>query len=280
MTTHEKRLTLSQLFTKDRNMYTHMILNYENPGVHGHEFIEFFYVLDGECTHYLDGKTQHIACGDAFLLTPRNVHQFYPLGRSFMHRDVIFKTDYFRNVCNVYSPHMYDMFVSDSFSKQVTLSNQQINYLESLVQPRAENAQSGIFDGVVCTYILNIFAEKNLQPNAVGYPAWISRLLSLLSAPENFRTDQTVILSAFSYSREYICRTFKKNIGKTVTDYFNEQKMKYAYNLLQSSTYSVEQICERINFKSIPYFYRLFKEHFHITPREVIPPPENSASAT
>ena len=45
---------------------------------------------------------------------------------------------------------------------------------------------------------------------------------------------------------------------------------KYAYTLLQTSSYSIEQICERINFHNISYFYRLFKKSFQITPRQVI----------
>lgn len=58
-------------------------------------------------------------------------------------------------------------------------------------------------------------------------------------------------------------------MGMTITDYFNEQKMKYAYSLLRSSSYSIEQICERINFNNTSYFYRLFKKHFGVTPKEV-----------
>ena len=127
-----------------------------------------------------------------------------------------------------------------------------------------------------CTYIINAFLEKNLNIAANNYPAWVSRLLSLLTAPENFKTDQQYIISgAFSYSQEYVCRTFKKITGVTITNYFNEPQMTYAYSLLLSSSYSIEQICERINFNSVSYFYRLFKKHFGITPKEVLSNNEN-----
>ena len=49
--------------------------------------------------------------------------------------------------------------------------------------------------------------------------------------------------------------------------------MRYAYTLLQSSSYSVEEICDRINFNNVSYFYRLFKKSFHMTPRQVVDPP-------
>lgn len=267
-----KCLKLDQLFTYDKDVYTQMILSYENPGLHRHEFVEFFYVLDGKCLHSLDGIEKTLSCGDAFLLTPNNVHTFLPFEKTFMHRDIIIDLGYFKKICNMYSGNLYEQFLSNKSFKHLTFSNHQLNALEMLAQQIKTdyNYKDDALNCTVCTFIINSFLEHNLNIAANNYPAWISRLLSLLSAPENFRTDQQLIISAFSYSQEYVCRTFKKIIGVTITDYFNDQKMKYAYSLLQSSGYSVEQICERINFNNISYFYRLFKKHFGITPKEVL----------
>lgn len=277
----DKRLTANDFFANDRNVYTHMIYNYEDPGLHNHAFIEFFYVLDGQCLHFINDKTLKISSGDAYLLTPGDSHRFHKLGTNFLHRDIIFRTEYFRAFCDLYAPDLYEKLLDGTFQKNFSLTNPQLNRLESLTQPLMLDSEANVdlIAGNLCTSILNVVLENNLQNNADNYPAWISRLLSLLSTPENFRTDQQTLTGMFSYRPEYICRTFKKTVGKTVTDYFNEQKMKYAHLLLQSSAYSVEQICERININNVSYFYRLFKKHFNITPREVSPPPANSASA-
>lgn len=87
----------------NRTVYTHIIFKYEDPGTHCHDFIEFFYVLEGECLHLLNGKAGKIASGDACLLTPNDIHAFQKTGRTFLHRDILFQTDYFRSVCNMYS---------------------------------------------------------------------------------------------------------------------------------------------------------------------------------
>lgn len=247
--------------------------------MHCHEFVEFFYVLQGQCMHSLDGTTNKITSGDAYLLTPNNIHHFKNLGTSFLHRDIMFKNDYFKSVCDMYSLDLYDNFTSNLFSKQIKLTSEQINQLESFIQPISLNNDTSddIFASTICTFIINAVLEQNLDFKT-NYPIWITRLLSLLSAPENFNIDQQMLLSPFPYSQEYICRTFKKLIGKTITDYFNEQKMKYAHSLLHSSSYSIEQICTFINFNNVSYFYRLFKKHFNITPREVIPSPKNNST--
>lgn len=254
----------------DRIVYTHITLHHEDPGLHYHNFIEFFYVLDGECTHLLDQESRTIFSGDCCLLTPNNVHAFENTSSSFLHRDILFQTDYFKSICNVYSPELYDRFVSGALCNQLKMTSEQLNQLEQLIQPIALNPdiQDNTYAGAICTYIITAFLSQQLDQQ-LQYPVWITKLLSLLSAPENFTIDQQVLLHSFPYSKEYICRTFKKLIGMTITDYFNEQKMKYAYTLLQSSSYSIEQICERINFNNVSYFYRLFKKTFQITPRKI-----------
>ena len=270
MSMNENRLTIEQLFTDNKNVHTQMILSYEDPGLHSHEFIEFFYVLDGQCIHYLDGKEQTISCGDAFILTPNNSHTFLAIEKTFMHRDIIIQPEYFKKICNNYSPDLYDKFYTGKL-RTFTLSNHQLNRIEALTQKLTsiEDSNTAVIDCAICTYIINAFLEHSYNISSNKYPAWISKLLSILSAPENFKTDQQIIINSFSYSQEYVCRTFKKMMGITITDYFNEQKMKYAYSLLRSSSYSIEQICERINFNNTSYFYRLFKKHFGVTPKEV-----------
>lgn len=261
---------------KDQNIFTHMIYCYEDPGVHHHSFIEFFYVLDGSCLHLINNETQTIRCGDACLLMPNDTHRFQQCELCYLHRDIIFRTSYFKSFCDLYSPNLFDSLINGVYKKDLRLSNQQINQLESLIQPIIcdDKQNTDLFAGIICSYIINALIEHNKHIEYTKFPAWVSRLMSVLSSPKNFKLDQQTVMRSFSYTPEYICRTFKKTVGKTITDYFNEQKMKYAYSLLQSSNYSIEQICERINFGSIPYFYRMFKKHFNMTPRGVSPSAE------
>lgn len=254
----------------NRLVYSHIILKHEDPGLHHHDFIEFFYVLEGECLHLLDGGAVKITSGDACLLTPNNIHSFQKSGDTFLHRDILIQTDYFKSICDVYSSDLYDRFLDGTLCKQLKMTSEQLNQLEQLILPIALNPdlQDTFCTCAVCTFIITAFLSQQLRSQS-HYPIWITKLLSLLSAPENFVVDQQTLIRSLPYSQEYICRTFKKLIGKTVTDYFNEQKMLYAYTLLQSSSYSIEEICDRINFNNISYFYRLFKKMFQVTPRGV-----------
>ena len=276
----DKELTEADFLSKNQNIFTHMIYRYEDPGLHHHAFIEFFYVLDGSCLHFINNESITVQCGDAYLLTPGDTHRFLQCESNFLHRDIIFRTSYFKAFCDLYSSSLFNDLKNGDYIKNFSFSNQQINQLETLILPIVcgNDKNSDLLTGTICSYIINTLIEHNMQIENEKIPAWISRLTSLLSAPENFKIDQQKLIDCFSYSHAYICRTFKKKTGKTITDYFNEQKLKYAYSMLQSSDYSIEQICDRINFNSIPYFYRLFKKHFNITPRVSPPPPQEDGN--
>lgn len=260
-----------RFFVKGKNMYTHIIFEYVNPGLHNHSFIEFFYVLSGKCNHYLNGETYAISSGDACLLTPNDKHQYIECGTPFIHRDIIFKLDYFKNICNLYSNNLYDKLMNNKFNKRLKLTNNQLTELEALIQSIEDKSKddTDMLTCYICTYILNAYLENNIPKKTSARPCWIEQLLSLLSTPENFKTDQKALIEVFPYSQSHICRTFKSLIGKTITDYFNEQKMKYAYSMLTSSSYSIEQICEQLNINNVSYFYRLFKKQFNTSPRAI-----------
>lgn len=264
-----KELTVDDLFIDNRNIYTHIIYQYEDPGLHHHSFIEFFYVLDGQCIHFINNENIKISAGDAYLLTPNDTHRFFKIDANFLHRDIIFKEEYFKSFCNLYAPDFYEKLTNDSLIKHFKLTNQQIDHLEMLMQQINQNENVDLIAANTCSFIINTLIDANLKETANSYPVWISRLISLLSSPENFKTPIKSLTGRFPYRIEYICRTFKKIVGQTITNYFNEQKMKYAYYLLQSSNYSIEEICNRINFNNISHFYRLFKKTFNITPKKV-----------
>ena len=70
--------------------------------MHRHDFIEFFYVMSGSCSHILNGIENVITAGDAFLIMPNDEHIFLnpSTNTDFMHRDILFSLDYFSQVCD------------------------------------------------------------------------------------------------------------------------------------------------------------------------------------
>lgn len=70
----------------------------------------------------------------------------------------------------------------------------------------------------------------------------------------------------FNYNPNYLSRLFKKNFGKTYTDYVTEMKMERCKDLLTRTDISVNELSERFGYSSPQNFIRVFKKYTLMTP--------------
>lgn len=244
----------------------------ENVPMHSHSYIEFFYVFGGGGTHYINGQTQYIQHGDAFLLLPSDVHGFEQTKNGvFLRRDILIESDYFKTVCDFFAPKMYQNILNGNYPLRLVLSGEQIGCIETYVPGLFTNPSMESYSlsaKALTTYLINVMLENDMK-NSSDFPHWLNNLITRLSTCDNFQTDLSELTADFFYNPDYMRRLFKKLVGMTMTDYFNKQKMNYAYSLFQSTNATVQEVCETVGIANIAYFYRLFKETFHETPKSV-----------
>lgn len=64
----------------------------------------------------------------------------------------------------------------------------------------------------------------------------------------------------------YLSYAFKKEVGKTLIQYINENKIAAIKQCLANSNLSINEISYVFNFSNVTYFCRFFKKHTGITP--------------
>ncbi len=235
--------------------------------LHKHNDIEFFYVLNGHCSHYLNGKETKITAGNAFLLFPDDSHAITSPSDDFIRRYISIDRKFFERVCAHYQENFYDI-LNMKMVRMLILNNEQIQQLENLsaLLFKKKNEPNNPYINAIATAILNLFLQAEDNSNDDYIPAWLIKLSRNLSKPTEFHRSIADITAEYPYSVGYICRMFKKYFGVSMGDYFNRKKVLYAQTLIQSTDMSIEQICNTIGFNSVSYFYRLYKKYFSITP--------------
>lgn len=258
--------------TQRYKMYTRKTFN-EISHIHRHTYIEFFYVTEGSGTHIFNKKNLTADVGSAGLLIPKDVHGFtYDGKNNFHHIDILMDTDYFKEACSFFYDELYDDILAEKFQRIFTLTFEQIATLNKFVPYMflpPDNLAHVMAAKSLITSIIHFLIENYLQKTKDDSPAWLISLLSKFNASENFTTPLPELTQEFAYNADYMRRIFKKNLGMTMTDYFNRKKMDYALHLLQTTDLSVEKICEAIGFNNISHFYHLFKKTFNKTPNEI-----------
>jgi AraC-like DNA-binding protein len=66
----------------------------------------------------------------------------------------------------------------------------------------------------------------------------------------------------------YLSTLFKKEIGKTLTDYVNERRMKHGAQLLTTTNLQVQTIAQYCGMSDVNYFSKTFKRYYEHTPSE------------
>lgn len=69
-------------------------------------------------------------------------------------------------------------------------------------------------------------------------------------------------------NEQYFCRYFKKNIGKTITEYINVIRVEKAATALAETEDKIIDIASACGFDNIGYFIRRFKKEKDMTPSE------------
>lgn len=77
-----------------------------------------------------------------------------------------------------------------------------------------------------------------------------------------------VIASQFNMSTPSFSRYFKHHTRKTFSDYVTEVRISHACRLLIENNYNISEIGYLSGFDNLSNYYRHFKKHVHIVPKE------------
>lgn len=82
------------------------------------------------------------------------------------------------------------------------------------------------------------------------------------------KNSPSLIAKRLNMNNSYICRHFKQETNKTITEYINETKINESIRMLATTDLSLIQIAIQLGFSSQSYFHIVFKKVTGITPIE------------
>ena len=259
------------IFTPNIGFTSHVITSGDEY-LHSHKFYEIFYILEGNIRHKVNDTEEILNPGDIVFLRPFDNHIFLrEPGNTCMHRDVMIMYHQFEQACEYIDSSLLENFLTGPKPLKLTLTLAQINYFEETLNnftntaPRMIQAKIAKAKGILSTFITILY--QNSQ-SIRQFPSWLNQLLVKMNMIDNFPKGLPAILKYFDYDYPYMCRTFKKFVGMTMTDYLNLNRLNYAGLLLQTSNMSILSIANSVGFNTISHFNNQFKKLYKTTPKE------------
>lgn len=96
----------------------------------------------------------------------------------------------------------------------------------------------------------------------------ISKLLRFIDQNYYLEIDVNVLCSQINYSRSYLSRIFKAEVGMTIPEYLCKVRMENARFLLRDSSLSVKEVASSVGINDPFYFSKLFKKEIGLSPKE------------
>ncbi|MFW5988111.1 MAG: AraC family transcriptional regulator [bacterium] len=239
--------------------------------IHNHDFYELFLVSKGSIIHLINRKVQELKENTLILIRPGDTHHFKKLENQLCYLcNLAFTKNIFTTLKNYINNNKLKTLIKSELPCSVTISNEKKYYIQNQVEKINTISQSrkNIKKIQYHTLLLDMiseffYTEYNMKKNV---PDWLNYIYKEMQKKENFLKGREVIIDLSPNSEAHTCRMFKKYFQKTPTEFVNNLRLNYASNLILNTDEEIQEIVYKTGFNNINYFYKLFKEKYHIPP--------------
>lgn len=261
-----------------------LITSSSNPEIelHGHNFFEFVYVLEGRAMQIKNQISSVIKQGDYFIVDYGVTHMYHRVNG-----------EKFKIINCMFRPKLIDETLENSSRFKDLVNNYLIRFsyknirqdpTDVVFQDTDKNTILGVLNKIVAEY----------EAKEVGYQEIIRSyliviIISMMRAvtPPDIITDdnstQYIIdyikanymrpiklsdfCSVLNYSLPYLSKKFKIDTGMSFIDYLQQIRIEQSCRLLANTDKKIEEIAMLVGYGNTPFFNNVFKKNLNMSPR-------------
>ncbi|KRE64806.1 response regulator transcription factor [Paenibacillus sp. Soil750] len=115
----------------------------------------------------------------------------------------------------------------------------------------------------IMTYVKQLNHQSANEGDKNFYFAQMVKYIDTHFQSELYLKD---LSAKFLINQVYCCQLFKKNLGKTFSEYVTDLRIKKACELLKHTELSIDEIAAKVGYMDYYYFNKVFKKQSGITP--------------
>lgn len=234
---------------------------------HSHNYAELLWIESGEGIHHINGYNIHIKKNMMIMIRPSDKHNFTVKGENLTLVNIAFSKESLEHLRNRYFPNC-DLYFwnNNTLPFQLIISEDLIKRISARAEEAMLYRRSYI---QLDSLLLFIFRMLTINESTINYsnaPIWLATAIQKFNK-NKFTTDSiSTFISLCERNQDYVNRTIKKLYKKTLTEFLNDIKIKYAANQLILTNIPIKNICYTCGFSSLAYFYKQFKDRYQMSP--------------
>ena len=116
--------------------------------------------------------------------------------------------------------------------------------------------------------MVETFTKMVQQAYTADYPYPVSKIVKYIHDHLTEKLSVQNVAEYIGLSPDYLSKVFHKEVGMTMTDYIQNQKIELSKQFLIFSDMSITEIATLLEFCNPAYFTNVFKKHTELTPNQ------------
>lgn len=277
----------NDFFAPNEEIRTFFSVAHQKKNIHSHKFWEIAYVYEGSAVIHTENETKKLNSGNFVLIKPNSSHSITISNENENKKmwmcSCLFTQKFFNTIINSYlniaDLSCYTLYKQFNTTAPliVKLSDDNAKNIKHQLWIIAHeyNHYTSASDYIIRHTLINLFVyitrmydyENNSISNVVSKSYEIDELAKYIRSNFSYKLSLDFLAKHMHLSKEYLSRYFKKHMGKTISEYLLEVRIEKAKQMLQTTTYSVSDICEYCGYSSIGNFQKAFKKVTGMSPR-------------
>ena len=253
------------------------------PG-HRHNFIEILYMCEGHTFHRIDGNTEiELKAGELLFLNQLSYQEIAEAGENDIGINFMIQPQFFDQVLPMLDkgnelsefilqglrnkgdgPNYLHYQVAEVLPIQNLIENLVWNLLNRPLHHRQMNQMTM---GILFMQLSNHTDKLAQYHNDVFQDVFAPEIMKYIE--DQYKTATLEELSAeMNVALSTMSKIVKKSTGQTFKELLKQQRLLRAANLLEYSQIPVTDIIEMVGYDNTSYFHRIFKETYHMSPKQ------------
>jgi len=272
----EPKLLTAERFVDARTgiMYRYILSDTEYFRPHYHDYCEVFVVLEGTARHMVNTQMLQLHPRDMVFIRPSDTHDYAAVdGKPFSMLNITFTRE---TLDSIFS------YLGEGFSPQrlmearlppsVQLTTGEFRGFQARMQAVSAIALEDVaaLKTSLRVVLFEIFTRyfSDFATHTATAPAWLEELCAQMRRNGNFIEGSEKLYALTDKRREHVCRSMKKYMGVTVSEFVNDLRLNYIANMLKNSNHTVTEIIFASGFNNISWASEQFKKKYGTTMRQ------------
>ena len=143
-----------------------------------------------------------------------------------------------------------------------------IDRVSSDFAAKIENASSVTEIGSLMREMFRVYCRLVRNHTLKHLSPVVQKTVIVIDSDLSADLSPSLLAERMNISLGYLCTIFKKELGKTVSEYVREKRIHHATHLLSTTNLQIQTIALHCGIMDVQYFSKIFKKETGMTPKE------------